>query len=289
MDILEALKYVGSGLSLVAFVVAAVLLAYRARLTNCAEIIKSAPEPERLEAIATTAEFFRVDVAGLPPEQQREIALKQIQARTRRDLMLASVMLVVAVLLAIVAVIAIVGVPTRSADITVNPIRGVDFRPLYHGDSVNSNNSSVAVTVPVEVLNSAPQSQNGSLKSTTVDVLLSNKTYKFTWFYFVTLLPGTESEASWLSRNKVKSAVATDLKSGAQFAEEIMHVPLKPLSWPDFVDAFRAAKDPVKVTVNVDLSTGTKPVICQFDPTSYKPYIEDYGYISAVCDHADHP
>jgi hypothetical protein len=107
MEIWGALKYVGTGLSLVAFVVAAILLAYRARLNNRAEIIKSAPEKERLEAIATTAEFFRVDVSGLSRAQQQNVVLAQIHARARRDLILAAVTLIVAVLLAIVAIVEI--------------------------------------------------------------------------------------------------------------------------------------------------------------------------------------
>jgi hypothetical protein len=72
MSMWGALQYVGTGLSLVAFVVAAIFLAYRARLTQRAEIIRSAPEQQRLEAIATTAEFFRVDVSGLTRAQQQE-------------------------------------------------------------------------------------------------------------------------------------------------------------------------------------------------------------------------
>src|SRR5712671_534713 len=107
MDILQPLQYVGTGLSLVAFAVAALLLAYRARLTNRAEIIKSAPEKERLEAIAATAEFFRVDVSGLSRAEQQDIALAQIHARARRDLLLAGVSLAVAILLAAIAIAAI--------------------------------------------------------------------------------------------------------------------------------------------------------------------------------------
>src|SRR6266481_3291342 len=107
MDMWQALQYVGTGLSLVAFIVAALLLSYRARLTHRAEIIKSAPEKERLEAIATTAEFFRVDVSGLTREQQQDIALTQIHARARRDLLLAGVSLVTAILLAAIALAAI--------------------------------------------------------------------------------------------------------------------------------------------------------------------------------------
>jgi tetratricopeptide (TPR) repeat protein len=107
MDVWGALQYVGTGLSLVAFVVAAILFAYRARLIQRAELIKSAPEEERLEAIATTAEFFRVDVSGLTRAQQQEIALTQIHARARRDLLLAGVSLAVAILLAAIAITSI--------------------------------------------------------------------------------------------------------------------------------------------------------------------------------------
>jgi tetratricopeptide (TPR) repeat protein len=121
MDVWAALQYVGTGLSLVAFAVAAVLLASRARLTQRAEIINSAPEQERLEAIATTAEFFRVDVSGLTRAQQQDIALTQIHSRARRDLLLAGASLVVAILLAAIAMAAIwVSKPPGSTTI-VNP------------------------------------------------------------------------------------------------------------------------------------------------------------------------
>jgi hypothetical protein len=75
-----AIQYVGSGLSLVAFIVAAILYAYRAHLRHQAEIIKSAPEKDRLEAIATAAEFFRVDVSKLEPAQQAQIVVTEIEA-----------------------------------------------------------------------------------------------------------------------------------------------------------------------------------------------------------------
>ena len=121
MDMWQALQYVGTGLSLVAFIVAALLLAYRARLTNRAEIIKSAPEKERLDAIATTAEFFRVDVSGLTRVQQQDIALTQIHARARRDLLLAGVSLTVAILLAAIAIAAIWASKPAGPPSVVNP------------------------------------------------------------------------------------------------------------------------------------------------------------------------
>src|SRR5258708_29809464 len=125
MGMWEALEYVGTGLSLVAFAVAAFLLAYRARLTNRADIIKSAPEKERLDAIATTAEFFRVDVSGLTRAQQQDIALTQIHARARRDLLLAGLRLTVAIFLAAIALAAIWASKPAGPPGVVNPSRPV--------------------------------------------------------------------------------------------------------------------------------------------------------------------
>src|SRR5215471_1608949 len=49
MDIWQALQYIGTGLSLVAFGIAGLLLGDRVHLANGAEIMKSAPETARLE------------------------------------------------------------------------------------------------------------------------------------------------------------------------------------------------------------------------------------------------
>jgi hypothetical protein len=121
MDAWGALRYVETGLSLVAFAIAAFLFAYRTRLARRAEIIKSAPKKQRLEAIATTAEFFRIDVSGLTRAQQRDIALAQIHARARRDRLLAGVSFVVATSLALIAVVSVS--PTKPAGPAVLIIR----------------------------------------------------------------------------------------------------------------------------------------------------------------------
>jgi S1-C subfamily serine protease len=107
LDPWSTFQYVGTALSLVAFVVAVGLFGYRARLTQRARIIQSAPSAERLKAIAATAEFFNVDVSGLSPEHQQQIVMAQIQLRARRELLLTGASLVVAILLSLVAVTSI--------------------------------------------------------------------------------------------------------------------------------------------------------------------------------------
>jgi hypothetical protein len=83
-----AVQYVGGGFSLVAFIVSAIFYAYRERLHTKAAVIKSAPTHDRLEAIATEAEFFRVNVSNLSTEQQSNIVLEQLRMSSRRTLFL---------------------------------------------------------------------------------------------------------------------------------------------------------------------------------------------------------
>jgi hypothetical protein len=103
----SAIQYVGGGVSLVAFLAAAALYAYTAWLRHQAQTIKSAPEKDRVEAIATAAEFFRVDLSKWPVKQQQQVVLTQIEMRARRDMLRALVVAVFAILLAVIALVAI--------------------------------------------------------------------------------------------------------------------------------------------------------------------------------------
>lgn len=69
---------IGTGLSLAAFVVAAGLYAYRARLKQRASVIAKMPARDRLAAIDATAEFLRVDVSGLSDRDKHDIVVRQI-------------------------------------------------------------------------------------------------------------------------------------------------------------------------------------------------------------------
>lgn len=106
MSAFQAIQYVGGGLSLVAFVVAAFLYAYRAKLRSHIEIIRSAPENDRLQAIATAAEFFQVDVSQLSIDQRYSIVVEELRIRAKRDLLLFSFAIVTAIVLAAVTITA---------------------------------------------------------------------------------------------------------------------------------------------------------------------------------------
>jgi hypothetical protein len=102
-----AVQYVGGGFSLVAFIVSAIFYAYRERLHTKAAVIKSAPTHDRLEAIATEAEFFRVNVSNLSTEQQSNIVLEQLRMSSRRTLFLFLSFVLIAIICGAIALAAI--------------------------------------------------------------------------------------------------------------------------------------------------------------------------------------
>lgn len=103
--------------------VAAILFAYRSRLKQRAEIIKNAPEADRLEAIAATAEFFRVDVSGLSRAQKQDIVLTQIRLRARREMLLAGIAMVISILLAAIAITSLNVEPKSAQTLPQDQIR----------------------------------------------------------------------------------------------------------------------------------------------------------------------
>jgi hypothetical protein len=106
-QIWDAVPQIGTGLSLVAFVVAAALFAYRARLKHREAVIGKMSPRDKLAAIDATAEFLRVDVSGLSAKDKHDIVVRQLAIRARRELMLAGIALAIAILLGVVAVIAL--------------------------------------------------------------------------------------------------------------------------------------------------------------------------------------
>jgi hypothetical protein len=108
LDVWSAIQFVGSGLTLVAFVAAVLLYSYKAKLRQRAEIIRSAPAAKRVEAINATAEIFQIDLTGVSAKDRAALVERQIDIRARRQEMLFRVALLVTVCLAAIALVAIV-------------------------------------------------------------------------------------------------------------------------------------------------------------------------------------
>lgn len=93
-ELLSALQYVTGGFSLVAFITAAILLAYRSRMQSGIDILLALPEAERADSVNSLADRFAVDTSGLTKEQKLRIVLEQLNIRARRDKMVAIVLVI---------------------------------------------------------------------------------------------------------------------------------------------------------------------------------------------------
>jgi hypothetical protein len=80
----ETIKYVTSGLSLVAFLATVAATLYMRRLSRDEQMIRSAPEDKRADLVLATLAFFRIDASKLTKQQQYDLAIRQISDRSRR-------------------------------------------------------------------------------------------------------------------------------------------------------------------------------------------------------------
>src|ERR1022692_677762 len=77
----DAIKYVGLGLTLAAFVVAAIAWLLKSKSEEKERLIDLAKDEERAGLVRDALEFFSVDTAGLTKAQEYQLALEQIRAR----------------------------------------------------------------------------------------------------------------------------------------------------------------------------------------------------------------
>jgi hypothetical protein len=98
-----AIQYVTSGLTLSAFIIAAVVWLLGKQSRAARDRIALAPEADRPKLVAKTLEGFDVDTTNLTREQQYDLAMKQIKARIERFRIIGSIVVVLGVLGAVTA------------------------------------------------------------------------------------------------------------------------------------------------------------------------------------------
>lgn len=103
----EAISYVSSGVSLVAFIVAVSVWVLKSRIESRERLIKQAPADDRSDLVKNALEFFHVEAAGLTKEHQYKIALEQIRARMQRFRIVSIVVCFIALVAGGVAIFAI--------------------------------------------------------------------------------------------------------------------------------------------------------------------------------------
>ena len=103
----NAIPYVTSGITLIAFIAAIVAWMYKSKLDERERLIRTAPEGDRGPLVRNALEFLNVETAGLGKEQQYKIALEQIQARGQRFKISAAVICFLAIIGAGITIYAI--------------------------------------------------------------------------------------------------------------------------------------------------------------------------------------
>jgi len=99
---LNAIRYVTSGLTLTAFLATVVLSIYRRRMQSREKLIELAPGDKRASLVESTLEVFSIDTARLTREQAYTLAVEQIRARAKRYQINAIVLLIIFVISAVV-------------------------------------------------------------------------------------------------------------------------------------------------------------------------------------------
>src|SRR6185295_12867024 len=100
----NAIAYVSSGVTLVAFIVAVLAWLYRSKILQVERTIRLAPKNKRAELVERALEFLHVETSTLTREQKYNLALRQIHERARRFLITASVVVILSCLAAAVSV-----------------------------------------------------------------------------------------------------------------------------------------------------------------------------------------
>lgn len=123
----EAIKYVSSGVTLLAFIAAVILAIYRRTLLSRERLIELAPADQRAKLVkATLQEFFDVDTDRMSENHAYQLAVEQIRARTRRYLINAFVLLAIVGGSALVAIASFVNRPVPLDD-SGGPIKESTF------------------------------------------------------------------------------------------------------------------------------------------------------------------
>jgi len=108
----QAISYIGTGLSLVAFLAASAVWIYRNKVKQTENLIKSAPSKDRGKLVEHWLEVFKIDPINLTKDQQYNLALIQIKNKAKRFYTTALIIVSIALVFLIITALAI----TKSKD-----------------------------------------------------------------------------------------------------------------------------------------------------------------------------
>lgn len=96
MQMWTAIKYVTSGITLVAFICAVAAWLYKSYLHRRERLINSVPEAKRAKLVEQTFNPFKIDTTNLSRQHRYELALMQLKEQTKKYQLTAVVILIIA-------------------------------------------------------------------------------------------------------------------------------------------------------------------------------------------------
>ena len=105
----DAIGHVSTGLTLIAFMVAAAVSAYRLQLRSRIKTIEAVPPSERGKLIEKELNAFGIDAGNLSRTQQFEIALRELNLRSRKLLALTLVVVLITLIFGLISFNALLG------------------------------------------------------------------------------------------------------------------------------------------------------------------------------------
>lgn len=159
-----AIKYVGSGLTLVAFLCALAAWLYKSRLLERERLIKSVPEEKRAELVERTLVLFKVDPSHLTREHQYDLALTQIREHARRFQVTAVVIVIIAIIIGALTLVSMLKsspppVPSPSPTPTPAPASKSLTGKIERVEIVPGQGGNVQVLINLAIMNAgAPTS-----------------------------------------------------------------------------------------------------------------------------------
>jgi len=103
----EAIGYISSGATLIAFLAASIVTIFRRQLVHKENLINSAPENKRSELVQAALDSYSIESKDLTKQQRYELLMEQIKQREKRFKVTAFVIVILAFLSAALAAYAI--------------------------------------------------------------------------------------------------------------------------------------------------------------------------------------
>lgn len=145
----ESIKYVSSGISLIAFIVAAIAWTYRNKINEREQILRSLPEKDRGSALPEVLAWLKIDPKDLTKSQQYDLALTQIRERTKQYLISTIAIALVFVMGSVVTIYAIS--QPSSPPLLPNPPKNKDAKSSASSKDTDNNFSATMLSDTYEV------------------------------------------------------------------------------------------------------------------------------------------